>query len=213
MASEPNTAAPPTASRIVQASSSNQFNAPRWVWSSSNNSHPSATLSVAPLARSGKAPLCPTHQRAKRAAASARPFALPPPRIGRSAPSLPCAVAPRYRARPRRGRSRTPHSVAAFTALRALPRSAHDSTQRRFQRSPPTSPGPCRKGRCPGKTWPAGVACHAACVQSPRHRCAASPPHDGRRGRFACHVTHIVRSFAGAPTPKRIRGKRTAHTC
>ena len=68
-------------------------------------------------------------------------------------------------------------------------------------------------GTCPGKTWPVGVACHAACVQSPRHRCAASPPHNGRRGRSACHVTHIVRSFAGAPTPKRIRGKRTAHTC
>ena len=46
------------------------------------------------------------------------------------APLRGCPALP---ARARRGRRRAPHPVAAFTALRALPRPAHDTTQRRFQ--------------------------------------------------------------------------------
>ena len=108
---------------------------------------------------------------------------------------------------------RAAFSVATLTALRALPRPAHDTRPDADSRPAPPLARTMPVRLCPGKTYPAGDACHATGDQSPRHRCAASPPHDRRRGRSACHVAHIVRPFTGAPTPKRIQGKRTAHTC
>ena len=178
----------------------------------SGNANPSSALRAAPLARFGGAPLLPHPPARITGGCVATPLCAPP--------------APHWSLRslaPLRGCPALPDARAADGAARLIlsprsPRCEHCHGQRTTRhnddsRSAPLSPRTMPVGTCPGKTWPVGVACHAACVQSPRHRCAASPPHNGRRGRSACHVTHIVRSFAGAPTPKRIRGKRTAHTC
>ena len=61
----------------------------------SRNANPSRMVESHRWRASAARRCCPTHQRAERAVALPRPFALPPPRIGRFAPSLPCAVAPR----------------------------------------------------------------------------------------------------------------------